>query len=895
MSASDSAAAAFAPRVVLTTLGDVSLAVESPGQAPVTHFGLEKPTALVAYLAFTPGRSATREHLADLLWSELSRVAGRQAVRQTLYRLRQKLGEAIITGHETLTLSPRIVTDRDAFQAAAERRDFESAVRLYTGDFFPGFAAPGAAEFEQWAEIERQTLRMTFVRCAEALVREWLKTARFREATALARRIRDVAPLHQPGWRLLLETLIAGQEATLAAVEADRLERLLAQEEMQPEPSTRSLLKAARQSGPEPGAATDAAHGLIAELVGREREFSAIISAWDRARAGTYAHLHVTAPAGLGKTRLLSDVHARLRAMRARVVHVRGNLGARDLPYALASDLAAGLAELPGARSVSEGVAGALIALNPALSSYYRASYDRSDGDEALRRRAVAIRELIVAVADENPVALLVDDVQWADRASRMLLGSVLGGLGGHRVLVVSAARPYAEATLAGSSTVELTLAPLSPTETGALMASLGEFPDEPWVTAVPEAMHQASDGSPLLVLENLQLALDRGLLERGPRGWFSPDPGGLFDMLHTGGALRHRLQDGLAADGPLLTLLAVAGVPLATDVLARAATAELREVEDRLVALERRNLVTRAGGRWQLMHDEYVSSVLERATPDAVRAAHGAVGRVLFADAGVDVRRMREAAAHLAPAGEHARLHSLFVRFVTLARRSGDHRSNRTLARELLGDAASTSELARAVAALPLHVRAGLVTPGRAVAAALGVCLVPAVIALAVTAAQQPPPPPPDAVLVVASSDSSGEVLLHQFPLHRTEWALDTPLELHLEGEPRWRLSIPARSTHVDGLAHGYPDAEWWTGYWAVADSGVGDLFSVAPGGRKRRLTWLPADDVAAKWAPDGSHLVFQAGGFHPLRHADIAVLDTATGCRPGSRRVRHRSHPHA
>jgi hypothetical protein len=133
--------------------------------------------------------------------------------------------------------------------------------------------------------------------------------------------------------------------------------------------------------------------------------------------------------------------------------------------------------------------------------------------------------------------------------------------------------------------------------------------------------------------------------------------------------------------------------------------------------------------------------------------------------------------------------------------------------------------------------------------------------------------------VLVVAHSDSSGEVLLHQFPLHRTGWALDTPLELHLEGEPRWRLSIPARSTHVDGLVHGYPDAEWWTGYWAVADSGVGDIFSIGPGGRTRRLTWLPADDVAAKWAPDGSHLVFQAGGFHPLRHADIAVLDTATG----------------
>src|SRR6185436_2972033 len=110
--------------------------------------------------------------------------------------------------------------------AAVAENDVEAVVRRYTGDFFPGFAAPGGAEFERWADIERQRLRSFFWRNAETLVRRWMSTGRLREAQLLARRVRDSDVLRESGWRLLFETLIASSDVVGGTLEADAFDRL---------------------------------------------------------------------------------------------------------------------------------------------------------------------------------------------------------------------------------------------------------------------------------------------------------------------------------------------------------------------------------------------------------------------------------------------------------------------------------------------------------------------------------------------------------------------------------------------------------------------------------------------------------------------------------------------
>ena len=279
------------PRLTLVTLGGWALASADAAGAPTPVFGPSKPLALLAYLACAPGRTARREHLADLLWADLEPDGAHHAFRQTLWYIRQRIGtDGLASDAVQVSLTADVEIDRDRFDAAVARQDHEQAVTLYTGDFLPGFAAPGGAEFEQWADLERGRLRRAFLRAAGSLVQLRLDASRFREAVTLARRVHDTDPHAEPGWRLLIEALLSSGDRLGAALEADRLRQWLAAEGREPEPATRGLLRQASDGAtadPADAPVSTGAPAIVAKLVGREREFAAILDAWSAARSAS--------------------------------------------------------------------------------------------------------------------------------------------------------------------------------------------------------------------------------------------------------------------------------------------------------------------------------------------------------------------------------------------------------------------------------------------------------------------------------------------------------------------------------------------------------------------------------------------------------------------------------
>lgn len=750
---------------LLTTLGGASLQHVPAGGDPVEALGPGKPLALVVYLAFSPGQTATREHLIDLLWADLDLEAARHALRQTLWYLRQRLGPDAICPHDaSLTLRAAVESDRDAFLDAIDRLDFEHAVELYRGDFLPVFAAPGGADFEHWADLERDRLRIFFLRAAEVVVRERLSKGHFKKAKELAARARDTDPYNETTWRLLLEALLAANDRVGAEIEAHALEKLLAEEDRPPESATRALLALVREAPTEAETATTK-RTLVAELIAREREFSTTISAWETARRGAGLHMHVTGAPGLGKSRLLADVNGRLRAMGARVVQVRANPGERQVPYVLAAELAAALAKLPGAAAVSQGAASALVALNPSLSAQYSAPPDRAADLEALRHRELALAELLTTVADKQPVALLIDDVHWADPTSRQILQSLVAKLSDHPVLAVTTARPGPEGAIASGGSAGLTLNPLSDQETAALLASLGSLPAADWAGEIAQELHAATHGSPLLILETLHLALERGWLVLQDGVWACADPATLHAELARGGALRRRIGELSRHEAWLLLLLAAAGTPLDARFLTEASERDASDVLNDLLAMEVRGLVTRDGQEWQPAHDEIAARACEIATADAIRAAHGAIGRTLAEGAGNDRHLLYRAGRHLAQSGDDTQLHEVFARWVTIVRRHGDRRSSRRLALELLNGSAEPARVRCLVRNLPLHIRLGLTSRKRALLAA-GLAGTP--IALLTALLLKEPSPPPDAFLLVLRRTPTAGVAAHEVPIRR-------------------------------------------------------------------------------------------------------------------------------
>jgi hypothetical protein len=293
----------------------------------------------------------------------------------------------------------------------------------------------------------------------------------------MARRARDLDPTHQSSWRLLLEALIAAQDWAQAQGEGRRWSAWWRTRRSSSSPPAFGW--AWRGGGPSRRSRGRALR-IVAELVGREREF-ALLDAASQAQRGRGEHVHLRAPAGIGKSRLLGDLMARLRSARTRAVLVRCDVGSRELPYAAASELALMLGRLPGARGVSPDSAAALVAMAPALSTFFTVPHDPSTDQEALRRRSQALLELATAVSEEQALVVLIDDVHWMDARSRTVLGQLATRVHALHLLIVTTGRPVVEGRLDDPEARVVELPVLTELQCAELVASIATLGQAEW------------------------------------------------------------------------------------------------------------------------------------------------------------------------------------------------------------------------------------------------------------------------------------------------------------------------------------------------------------------------------------------------------------------------------
>ncbi|MCC6318754.1 MAG: AAA family ATPase [Gemmatimonadaceae bacterium] len=852
----------------LRTLGSAEIAPDA--EAPPA-LGAGKPVALLTYLAAS-GRTATRSVLQSLLWADLEPDAARHALRQALWYLRRKLGPDIVAADsETVTLGPHVRVDRDALLAASAAGDHDLVAERYTGPFVPGFAAPGGAGFEEWAALERRRLLEVFRHAVELIVSARVASGRARDAIDLAKRLRDYDLYNENGWRLLLDACASAADLLTAKKEAEALQQLAEQDDLELEPATRAAIRHARAASTTNGAAVNADEPApqvpVGSLVGREEHFASLLYAWDRARAGATVRIHLTARPGIGKTRLLTDFAARIRALRAKVVTAGGRIGARDIPCAAAGDLSEGLAALAGRQSISAESAATLVALNPALSTWFERPARHADSNDALRSRTLALRELVRSATFEHPVAILLDDLHWWDEESSTLLAAVIDGLGDARLLLVSTGRPEARRAplVSGPATQHLMLESLTASQIEELFLSIARAPAEPWAVTFPAELWRASRGSPLLALEMLQLLEQRQLLRRELGAWVSSRPEALAAELATSDVLQARLEELDRGDRWILLLLATAGTPLDLGDLTVASERPGAEVEERLMGLDARGLVIRTGTLASVAHDEIGDEVLRHAGHEATARAALRLGTVLASEAGFNENRARRAGQLLRTAGPDVQA-ELVHRFAAHRYAAGDRRAPAGIARELFGGQLSATDEAAVSRRLPWTWRLGLVSAARRRVALLAAG---AVAAFGIARGMLPSAAaPPDAVLGIAVVDTSGNLSFFQAEIRDDAWLPNTPITT-----TRW--------PDVAGyeLSSGSPRTLTWDPVRAVlytaeaSEEGTIDLFARQGARAPVRLAGAPGDDGMPSLSPDGTRLAFSTARWDTLSRYDIAV----------------------
>jgi ATP/maltotriose-dependent transcriptional regulator MalT len=172
-------------------------------------------------------------------------------------------------------------------------------------------------------------------------------------------------------------------------------------------------------------------------FVGREGELTVLVDAFTAAADRRPGMVLVGAEAGGGKSRLVAEFTAR---MADRALVLWGGcveLSAAGLPYA---PFAAALRELVRERGAVEVAAllpgpgaGELAALLPEFG----ALPPGADPETARARLFELVLALLEALADEQPVILVVEDVHWADQPTSDLMSFLARNLRAAAVLVV--------------------------------------------------------------------------------------------------------------------------------------------------------------------------------------------------------------------------------------------------------------------------------------------------------------------------------------------------------------------------------------------------------------------------------------------------------------------------
>jgi class 3 adenylate cyclase/tetratricopeptide (TPR) repeat protein len=264
-------------------------------------------------------------------------------------------------------------------------------------------------------------------------------------------------------------------------------------------------------------------------LLGRDEELATLLRAWEAARAGAGGVIEIAAEPGMGKSRLLDELLARIED--ARVIHAECRLYQSATPYfpfrALLrsafgldglgdAEAFAALERLVHERSPSLTPWLALIAtpldLDVAPSPEVKAL------DERFRRaRLEEVVAALVAEVAEEPAVVVVEDTHWMDEPSRDLLARVTRALRERPWLVVLSRRPGGDGYAAedGDGLTRIELRPLGPEPVVALIQAATE--DAPLRPQQERELAERAAGNPLFLIELLDGLRRGGAVETMP------------------------------------------------------------------------------------------------------------------------------------------------------------------------------------------------------------------------------------------------------------------------------------------------------------------------------------------------------------------------------------------
>jgi len=655
-------------------------------------FRTRKQMALLLVLARRPGEPVLKEQLLDLLWSEDEEAGARHSLSQSVSLLNKAFGSEAVTSPDKDQLSLRegiVWLDVTAFEALVAARRHSEARALWRGNLLDGFRVRRAPNFERWAESERQRLAR--------LIRGVLRAAADAERGAgdwaamrqTADALLELDGLDEDAMLVQLESLVLLGDRTAALRRYREFENLL-RAELGAEPGPRLRAWSRRQlrgevydAGADARATPVQVHEdpvipTMRPVYGRREEFATLWQTWESACAGGGSFVLLRGPAGIGKSALAVKLANQVHVAGGAVVLVRCFRTEKSVPFAPISALVRQLSRLPGFVALNPLWIGELSRLAPELRERFPGIPQPMEIDDSARARLCdASLQAAASIAVEQPLLVVVDDLQDADEATLALLHYFGRQASSQPALLLGIAR-----SPVGDGDFERVFVATARTAGFVRVLELGALPDEEIRRVVQQVLAQrgleapprtlelvaaAAQGNPLQAIE-LAVALpgrDGRLAEEWLAGIGAAADQGVESFERTAAERLAQLPD----DARLLAgTLALAGRPLSDYDLAAVTALPTSALASAISTLEAVHFIRRTGATLAFAHERYRSSA-EAAVPAAGRrATHLALARFLVKSAAgspvaryevafhyAGAHRLREARANALAAGRYA------------------------------------------------------------------------------------------------------------------------------------------------------------------------------------------------------------------------------------------------
>jgi len=672
--------------------GDVAL--QPPDASTLEPAPGAKSLGLLAYLALEAG-AHRREEVTALLWGEFPEDRARASLRQALTHLRDAMGETLRVDRATVELVGPVSCDVTEFLQLAPS-DPAAALAIDIPRFLESLTIRGSEAFEEWADAKRAELQARYVTLLRTAAREAMARRAWQEAVQLSERWRRLQPLEDDAVAVEMEArFLIGDRPGAQAAFARHTAQLAADVRRDPGRSLKTLADRIAHAAPAttvPRRATESwyehAPSFDASLVGREREWDALRRAWEGALTGRSRTVLIEGEPGVGKSRLADDFMRWVTSQGGLVLRGRGYDARAGAPFGPMIEALRGTLDAPGLAGVDAEWLAEVARVLPELRRRFPGLPDVAAVAAAADgwRLFEGVAQVLVALAEESPVAIVIDDLQWCDADSCGLLHFLVRRLAESKVLWCATytvgeverdapAARLSRALRAGRDASFVSLAPLTEEDLWQMVRELGRVDSPNGARRLAARVHEVTGGNPFYVIELFKTLFAQELLTVDPvtRAWnvSAAASGGMPTPAYSPtvhDAIADRIEclpDELHA---VLITIASSGRGCRTDVLSHVhGISRLRAamVGDALVE---RHLVSEEDGTYRCTHPTIAAVVRARLTTSRRREVHRALAQALELVLPTGEKVGGTQAAEIASQADHAGERPMAFRYALLA-----------------------------------------------------------------------------------------------------------------------------------------------------------------------------------------------------------------------------------